>query len=499
MISINFTGRSSGGTPAYLHVEAGESALGVAGVNGNDVWNDLLLYGDSGMRGTFGPWLVHGSMDESALVTVSSRGTWSLSVEGKRTVPTEDASGDLMDGWIAGDLNDHPYTVTVSGLGDDFPAYDVYVYFGDTYGGRTAEVTLNGSLTVPYTSTIFDGTFVAATGDNAANYVAFRGVTGDSFVVTGGGPGATNRTGPHGLEIVGVPEPSALVLLGMGAVSLLAYARRRRFVGRIALGFVLTACCVGQASATSLSTASYSEAVLADEPIGYWRLGEASGSTAADASGHGLNGTYYGGVTRDQPGALVGDPDTAAAFNGSTGYINVGSRASLYNLSNDFTVEAWVRNPQTGRILSTRNWSAGYAFGASSGGISFTTYTILDYAWPFDFPEDQWVHIAVVFDAENDANFYANGELLGTDPGSRAAKTSAQTCLIGRNPISFTSYQFYNGGLDEVAIYDRSLAGEELREHHVAGVPEPSTFVLLAVGLAGTACYSIRRRKRASS
>jgi len=109
------------------------------------------------------------------------------------------------------------------------------------------------------------------------------------------------------------------------------------------------------------------------------------------------------------------------------------------------------------------------------------------------------VHIAVVFDAENDANFYANGELLGTDPGSRAAKTSAQTCLIGRNPISFTSYQFYNGGLDEVAIYDRSLAGEELREHHVAGVPEPSTFVLLAVGLAGTACYSIRRRKRASS
>ena len=31
---------------------------------------------------------------------------------------------------------------------------------------------------------------------------------------------------------------------------------------------------------------SYSQEVLADSPLAYWRLGEASGTTAADASGN---------------------------------------------------------------------------------------------------------------------------------------------------------------------------------------------------------------------
>src|SRR4051812_1334419 len=55
----------------------------------------------------------------------------------------------------------------------------------------------------------------------------------------------------------------------------------------------------------------YSSAVLALSPIAYYRLGESSGTTAADSSGNGLNGTYNGGVTLGQPGGIFGDPDTA--------------------------------------------------------------------------------------------------------------------------------------------------------------------------------------------
>ncbi|MEE8451009.1 MAG: PEP-CTERM sorting domain-containing protein [Thermoguttaceae bacterium] len=225
-ISVNFTGRNNG-TPEHLHVEFGASSSGVAGVNGNDDWNDILAYGDSGMRATFGPVGVVGSEGGEAVITFSSRGTYSQSWAGRRIVPLEDPSGDMMDGHIEGRLDSFPWTVTVTELADDFPVYEIYAYLGDDEGGRSGSITLNGSSTVAYTSKIFDGTFVEATGGGASDYVVFRGVTGDSFVISGGGVDGANRTGLHGLEIVGVPEPSSLVLLAMGLLGFGWFAWRR--------------------------------------------------------------------------------------------------------------------------------------------------------------------------------------------------------------------------------------------------------------------------------
>ena len=58
---------------------------------------------------------------------------------------------------------------------------------------------------------------------------------------------------------------------------------------------------------------SYPQAVRADNPAGYWRLGDHSYETMADASGHGLTGSYSGtGVTLAQPSALTADDDPSA-------------------------------------------------------------------------------------------------------------------------------------------------------------------------------------------
>src|SRR5205807_64318 len=46
--------------------------------------------------------------------------------------------------------------------------------------------------------------------------------------------------------------------------------------------------------------------VLSDGPLAYWRLDEASGTTAADLSGDGFNGTYNGSVTLGSSGLLTG-------------------------------------------------------------------------------------------------------------------------------------------------------------------------------------------------
>ena len=85
---------------------------------------------------------------------------------------------------------------------------------------------------------------------------------------------------------------------------------------------------------------SYSASVLADSPRAYWRLGEASGTTAADASGNNRTGSYLNTPSLGAPGALTGDSNTAVSFNGVDEYVNVPYLAALNPTA--FTVEAWA-------------------------------------------------------------------------------------------------------------------------------------------------------------
>jgi hypothetical protein len=63
----------------------------------------------------------------------------------------------------------------------------------------------------------------------------------------------------------------------------------------------------GSSSALSDATASvagvYRSDVLADNPVGYWRLGETSGTTATDETANNHSGTYQNGVTLGAAGA----------------------------------------------------------------------------------------------------------------------------------------------------------------------------------------------------
>ena len=91
------------------------------------------------------------------------------------------------------------------------------------------------------------------------------------------------------------------------------------------------------------ATTSYASTVLPDAPAAYYRLGGTSGTTAADASGHGLNATYTGGVIFGQPVAPAGESDTSARLDGTSGYLNAGHPTAFNFGAGDFAVEAWVK------------------------------------------------------------------------------------------------------------------------------------------------------------
>src|SRR5439155_18610034 len=72
---------------------------------------------------------------------------------------------------------------------------------------------------------------------------------------------------------------------------------------------------------------TYGSTILADNPTAYWRLDEASGSSAADSKGSNT-GTYSSGVTKNQGGATA-DGDAAVDLNGTSGYISVPDASPL--------------------------------------------------------------------------------------------------------------------------------------------------------------------------
>jgi len=92
----------------------------------------------------------------------------------------------------------------------------------------------------------------------------------------------------------------------------------RRATLFLLLGLAISGCATTTAAAPTTAPKSYSATVLADAPAGYWRMGEMTGTTMADATKNGNNGHYDGIVMLAQPGPIAGDGSAAVAFDGAT-------------------------------------------------------------------------------------------------------------------------------------------------------------------------------------
>ena len=217
------------------------------------------------------------------------------------------------------------------------------------------------------------------------------------------------------------------------------------------------------------SSPTYQSTVLSDGASAYWRLGEATGSTAADAAGS-SSGTYVGGVTRGVSGAISGDSNTAVKFDGVNGTVKVVSTAAL-NPTAALTLEAWVNPvslPATSTIvrkdaqylLRVLNTGAVYFRIWKGGGLyDVTTATGV-------VPIGAWSHVVATF----------NGATLTVYVDGVAVKSVALTGAAdsGTNPLyiasSTGSYDYFPGTVDEVAVYARALSAAQVQAHYTLGL-----------------------------
>jgi hypothetical protein len=220
--------------------------------------------------------------------------------------------------------------------------------------------------------------------------------------------------------------------------------------------------------------ADYASTILADNPVVYYRLGESGGFVGHDAV-NGLGGLFFGGVTFGIPGAIVGDSDTAVAFDGSSkGHLHVFSIVG----TGDFSVELWMNTTVdsltgsqtyqgTGLVWSdiagvSNDWIVGYLNNAASfftgnPDDSITGTTLLN--------DGNWHHIVATRVLGGEKDLYVDGQLENNGVTNGNPLNTNPIIDIGGNTLD---NRYFTGGMDEVAIYQYALTADQVLAHYKA-------------------------------
>jgi hypothetical protein len=226
-------------------------------------------------------------------------------------------------------------------------------------------------------------------------------------------------------------------------------------------------------------TYSYSGAILADTPNIYYRLGESSGTTASDSSGNGHNAAYAAsGVTLGVPGAIVNDGNTAITLDGTAGYVQEVSGAGVPTGFANRSVEAWFKTSTAADMPIVSYGTPGTAnqyFGVYVNGTAIEVQTgagtIITFPGTAALNNGAWHHLVVTYDSgapSGNLKVYIDGANFGTQtPALFGTTLDAAGLEVGKDDKA--SPAFFNGSLDEVAVYATVLATYQVSNHYKAG------------------------------
>jgi len=204
--------------------------------------------------------------------------------------------------------------------------------------------------------------------------------------------------------------------------------------------------------------------------VGWWKLDETEGATAADASGLDHAGRVVGKPRWAPGGGRIGG---AMEFDGAETFINCG-RGPALEFRDAMTVAAWIkvrefnkpwqaivtqgdrtwrlqRDNETSKVMFAINGVKG-AQADSQEPARVASKRRLD--------DGQWHHVAALYDGQRLA-LYVDGLLEDSLPASGTIAADDQPVMIGCNPAAYA--RRFNGWIDDVRLYGYALGEDEIK------------------------------------
>jgi hypothetical protein len=196
----------------------------------------------------------------------------------------------------------------------------------------------------------------------------------------------------------------------------------------------------------------------------HWKLDEASGAAALDATGNGNDGTIVN-VVRTANGKFGG----ALSFAGSGDYVTVNDPADGnldFGATQDFSVSAWVNTSAAGTtkyIVNKGDTNHGYWLRFEANN---TLRFLLDYNSTADatqttatYTDGQWHHVVGVASRSTGLKLYVDGVLAGTNNSLTGGDISSSLPLT----LGHAAANTMNGLLDDVRIYNYALSAADIQ------------------------------------
>jgi hypothetical protein len=236
--------------------------------------------------------------------------------------------------------------------------------------------------------------------------------------------------------------------------------------------------------------AQYSTAVLADEPVGYYPLGDAPPSESvafnSGSAGASLDGSHLR-VGHQVDGAILASSNKASFYDGTARTLIPYNAALNPPAAQPFTIEAWIMptieglanaqaplfnrhstSPRQGWVFFQRASAEGTP-GSDGSGWNFRMYAESGTSTSINLTGGSylvgvWSHVVVTWDGST-ARLYVDGALAGQQTGGYVANSDV--------PLGIGSYSANNpgdnpftGNVDEVAFYPSALTDVQILEHY---------------------------------
>jgi len=218
----------------------------------------------------------------------------------------------------------------------------------------------------------------------------------------------------------------------------------------------------------------------------WWKFDETSGTTAADSSGNGRDGTLDG-----NPQWVPGKLNGALEFDGQGDHVIDDDAENYLNGLSALTACMWIKSdsastdagfiiceqPDGGDNIITMRYDAA---GATSGGTNLLKMAVVapndeqQLESSSNLQTTEWQHVCMTWSTGQQLKFYVNGveDTPQANDGPRSVTTSDVTTLIvgaGGKDDNFGG-EGWDGLIDDVRIYSRALTVEEIQQVMV-GIP----------------------------